>query len=526
MTMANSASTQVCRLEVRGAEHLAIAGATVSEAATVLGVDSADAAALRCVAQELAAVVVAHAFEPGDEVVVAVAVERRPGGVAVVVSDQGAPSHLTRTNAHPPRLAELIRLGFADELGFSSQGREGNNAELFKSLRYRDLRDDDDFQESADDLVGPAEGVTPEVEIRELRTTDTIDVARLFHRCYGYTAYQNAFVYEPARLAEYIEARRHRGTVALVDGRLVGHVASAVDRDDATTGYVGMLVVDPAYRQYKIAGQLTFAHGMRMLEEGFIGAHGSAVTAHTASQKITLKFGGHEVALLVAEQQPDIEFKAIGDTGEPAPDGAVDEAPNELRRSNVWFYTGMGKEPEREVHVPAAYREIVETLYENATLPRTLADATTRLPQDVPEHSRLDLQLKHEAGVAIIKAVEFGRDFVAALQHQLNQLRLNRFDVVRLVMPMSNSLTAYFGAGLQELGFFFCGVFPEMENGDLLVLQYLNNVEVDQDEILVASEFGEKLRSFVLADRAATQRNADNRIRSRAHMTRIYEALQ
>ena len=517
--MSDTSTDEVCRLEVRGSAHLAIAGATVGEAAMLLGVQAGDCAQLRVVTQELAAVVVENAFEPGDDVVIEVAVARRPGGVSISLSDQGAPSHLTRTSTHPPRLAELIRLGFADELGFESHGRDGNTAALFKKLQYRDLRDDSDFTEIDDSVVAPAEGVVPEIEIRALTADDTLEVARLFHRCYGYSAYQIAVVYEPDRLAEYIEAGRHLGTVALVDGRVIGHIASTVDRRDSIVGLVGMLVVDPAYRQYKVAGKLTMAHALRMLELGMIGGYASAVTAHPASQKISLKFGGHEVALLVAEQQPNIEFKAIGDEADDAEE-------NTLRRANIWFYNGMGQEPQREVHVPQSYREITETLYANAALPRTVVEPVKRLPQDLPEHSRLDLQLRHEAGVAVIKPVEYGRDFVAALQHQLNQLCLNRFDVIRLVMPMGDPLTSYFGAGLQELGFFYCGVFPEIEDGDALVLQFLNNVEVDPAQILVASPFAEKLRDFVLNDHAATQQNADNRRRSRAHMTRIYEALQ
>ncbi|MDP3972307.1 MAG: GNAT family N-acetyltransferase [Candidatus Nanopelagicales bacterium] len=510
-------SATVCRLHVRGAESLPIASAAVGEAAMVLGVSPADCAQLRCVTQELAAAVVANAFEPGDEVALDVLVQRQPGGVSVVLSDQGAPSYLTRTSAHPPRLAELIRLGFADELDFSSHGRAGNNAKLFKKLRYRDLRDDIDLDEPGGEGETPLDGSIPEIETRELRPSDTLEVARLFHRCYGYSAYWFEIVYEPERLAEFIAAGRHRGTVALVNGRIVGHMATTVDRPDSVVGLVGMLVVDPAYRKFKVAGQLTLAHAMRLIEQGFIGQYSSAVTVHTASQKIALKFGGHEVALLVADVQPNVEFKEI--------DGA-DASQGGLRSASVWFYNGVGKDIERRVFVPQVYRDITESLYANAELPRTLQPPIQRPPEDVPETSRLDLQLRHEAGIALIKPVEYGRDFVSALQHQLNQLCLNRFDVIRLILPMADPLTSYYGVGLQELGFFYCGVFPEIDNGDALVLQYLNNVEVDPRKFLLVSEFGHQLRDFVLADRAATERNLENRQRSRAHMTRIYEALQ
>ena len=47
------------------------------------------------------------------------------------------------------------------------------------------------------------------------------------------------------------------------------------------------------------------------------------------------------------------------------------------------------------------------------------------------------------------------------------------------------------------LGFFFAGVIPEMPQGDVLRLQYLNNVNIDLDEIVTASEFGEELANYV-----------------------------
>jgi len=506
----------VCSVSINGASHLPIAGAMASEAAVLLGISSDDAARLRVITQELAAAVVESAFEPGDDVAIEVSIQRKPGGVCVVVSDIGAPSHLGKAGSPPPRLGELLQLGFADELTFRSAVRQGNEAELFKYLQYRDLREDTDLDEVVDLAEVPSEEDTePKIVVRPLEVADTLEVARLFHRCYGYSAYQVAIVYEPDKLAEYITAGRHRGTVALVNGRLVGHIASTVDSPTSITALTGMLVVDPAYRRFKLAGQLTFAQGMNLIENGFIGIYSSCVTAHVASQKIALKFEGHEVALLVAEQQPSLEFRDI-ENGEQS----------EYRRANIWFWNGIGKEQHRELHIPRAYHEITRALYDNAKLPRTIADVTLRVPSEVAEASVLDLLLKHEAGIANIKVVSYGHDFVAAVQNQLNKLCLNRFDVIRLQMPAGDPLSSYYGSGLQELGFFYCGMNPEIHNGDVLVLQYLNNVDVDPDEIKVASEFGEELRDFVLADRAAASANADNRRRSRAHMARIYDVLQ
>ncbi|MCD6176727.1 MAG: hypothetical protein J7K29_02705 [Candidatus Cloacimonetes bacterium] len=37
-----------------------------------------------------------------------------------------------------------------------------------------------------------------------------------------------------------------------------------------------------------------------------------------------------------------------------------------------------------------------------------------------------------------------------------------------------------------------------MDNGDVLRLQYLNNVEIDPNKIVAASDFGKELADYVL----------------------------
>ena len=60
----------------------------------------------------------------------------------------------------------------------------------------------------------------------------------------------------------------------------------------------------------------------------------------------------------------------------------------------------------------------------------------------------------------------------------------------------------------------------------MLVLQCLNNVEVDPDQIVVASDFGAWLLDFVLADRRTAMDRQTMRVRSRTRMARVFEALE
>ncbi|MEZ5116476.1 MAG: GNAT family N-acetyltransferase [Candidatus Nanopelagicales bacterium] len=509
---AEAQPAQWCRLHLSDRAALPLAGGVVGDAALVLGLGLDDAARLRALTQELCLSVAAEGFPDESVLDIDVALERRAGAVAVVVTDAGAPSHLTRPGAQPPRLTELVRLGFADELSFAALGRQGNRAELVKRLHYANVRAELDEAGEAPVEEVP-DDVAERIAYRPLEPEDTLEVARLFHRCYGFTAYYAEEMYEPDRLAELVRAGLHIGTVATVDDRLIGHVSSSVDRPDAKVGVIGELVVDPAYRRFHIAGQLTLQHGMRLLAQGMIGQYSACVTVHPASQKIALKYGGHEVGVLLAAQLPSLSFRDIDDE-------------TRGRKAVVWVYAGAGQEPERSVHVPPHYRERVETIYQNANLPRVLVDPGARTPADAPERSELDLQLKAEARTGLVRVVTYGRDFISAVQNQVRELCLHRFDVIRLHLPLADPGTAAYGSGLRELGFSFCGVFPEfLPDGDALVLQYLNDQQVDPDEIQTASDFGAQLLQDVLADYRSTLRLGEERQRSRARLARIYESL-
>jgi serine/threonine-protein kinase RsbW len=51
------------------------------------------------------------------------------------------------------------------------------------------------------------------------------------------------------------------------------------------------------------------------------------------------------------------------------------------------------------------------------------------------------------------------------------------------------------------LGFFFACIIPELRNGDVLRLQYLNNVELDPASLVLYSDSARALLDAILADR-------------------------
>lgn len=497
-----------------------LAGATVAAAAELLGLSAAERIRLHALVEELLESILMDSFAGEDALDIDVTVERRPGAMAVVVQDRGAPSEFA-AGAAPPRITDLVRLGFADGMEFRNEGLKGNRAVLVKQLHYASLGEDATFiRDTAEaDAAGEAEIALDDngeaiLDIRAMTPDDVVEVARLFYRVYGYSAYYAAAVYEPEKLAEFVRAGTHIGTIAITSsGRIVGHLATKVATPGSTTGLIGLLAVDPAFRRHHIGMRVGIAHITRLLELGFIGQFTEAVTVHEGSQRLALRSGGHECGMQLAAQSGSLDFRGF-------------DVSAERRKSVLLFYGAINTTPERTSHVPPGYVELVTRIYQEGNLPRTVqSDMHRDLLEDLPEHSVFRLGLRSEANLGVVIVESYGRDFVSALQTRMAEIQLNRFELIWVYLPLNNPLTSYFGSGLQEIGLSFAGIYPEYKDGDALLLQSLNNVEVDLSETAIVSDFGRYLADAVVADWRKAEQTIAQRSRSRAAMAWIYEAM-
>jgi hypothetical protein len=81
----------------------------------------------------------------------------------------------------------------------------------------------------------------------------------------------------------------------------------------------------------------------------------------------------------------------------------------------------------------------------------------------------------------------------------VRDLSLHRVDCIYVDLPLSHPATPIAAAGLNDLGVFFGGIIPEAHSGggDMLRLQYLNNVEIEAGDVSTASDFGEELLGLI-----------------------------
>ena len=463
----------------------------VRDTARRLGLHDEAAEHLDRVVEVVCRNVVEHAFEPGNDGWYDVLVLRRPGQVVVAVEDQGLPfDYECFKDGDDPALGEMVHRSFADEVRFVNLGRRGNRVELIKDLPHADVRDhlsEDEHRETAE---APAVSGGVRLEIRMMRSEEAPALSRAVYRSYGYS-YDWDDIYYPERIRELQESGLMSSCVAVSpEGEFVGHLALTVERPGAPVAEAGQAVVDPRFRGHQLFAKMKTFLASRAAEGGMYGLYSEATAVHPYSQKGNLHLSARETGFLLGYIPPSVSYKEIGE----------DRAGR--RGSVALMYMRTNQEPEREIYPPSRYRDAVRRVVEHNGLRRAVADAPHVRPE-VPASSRVDVRVRQDHNLAVLRAAEPGEDLQELVMSRLRELCLHRIDVIYVDLPLSNPATQICGDSLEELGFFFGGILPEARDGDVLRLQYLNNVEIERGDVSTASNFGEELLDLIFRQRDA-----------------------
>ena len=279
-----------------------------------------------------------------------------------------------------------------------------------------------------------------------------------------------------------------RSCVAVTpEGEFVSHLALTLERPDSPVGEAGQAVVDSRFRGHWLFERMKTFLAERAKEWGRYGLYSEATAVHPYSQKGNLHLGAKETGYLLGYIPASVFYKDIGEDREAQ------------RGSVALFYMRVDAEPEREIYPPVAYQETVQRVIEHNELPRIIQNASE---PEMPTSSRVSVNVHRDHNLAFLRVEEPGADLGELVRLRLRELCLHRVDCIYADLPLSHPATAQAGAGLRDLGFFFGGILPEAHDGatsgDVLRLQYLNNVEIKPDDVHTASDFGRELLGMVL----------------------------
>jgi N-acetylglutamate synthase-like GNAT family acetyltransferase len=337
--------------------------------------------------------------------------------------------------------------------------------------------------EAAPRRARSGEQMTGSIEVRAATPQDAEAIAQLLYENY-HLSYVHADFYRPRYLMTALTSAELLSAIAVHDGRVIGHHA-LMPVPEVTSAETGAAVVHSAYRGLGIFGRL-FEHTLDAARErGLASVFGDAVTIHPYSQRAERSHGYRETALQLGMVPAQTTMRGFGTQGP------------RRRTATLRSYRPFDVRP-REVALPTAYGELLESVYGNVGLSIEVRAEPAPLEGD-PVTAELD----EPRSLGFLRLRRWDekttRDLTPTVRHLLSRhVDVVYADVDLVAVSDVNEATAR----LNELGFFVAGLALHGPNGhDHLRLQLLDSEAIELDEIVCDSPFAEALKRRVLEDR-------------------------
>lgn len=458
----------------------------VRDVACRYGLDEASVRDLELATEEACHNVIEHAYEPGEEGYYKVKIHREPTCFRITVRDEGMPFNLQRLNEDEPTdIGVRLMRACTDEIRSKYLGKKGKVVELVKNFPFESVAEVETSttisMSSEVDLAPLSEIVT----LRLMRSDETVSLARLIYRVYGYT-YPHEDIYYPEKFASLIESGLVTSCVAVNEqDEIVGHLGVFLETPEDHVGESALAAVDPRYRGRGLFPRMKKMMMEEVVSRGILGLYSRAVTVHVASQKSNVKMGAKETGFVLAHSPPTAIFKKM----------KTEVA--DIRRTVALFYVPVVPDREQTVFLPHNHLEIISKIYKHTELPRVFKKVD-RDRVDLAPHSHIHSHVLPEMASAFLRVNEFGVDIIDELRLHVRDLKERKIELIVLDLPLNDPATAMLCPEIENMNFFFCGIMPEFLDGDSIRLQYLNNVAFDPESVDVYSEFAQEIFDYVV----------------------------
>jgi anti-sigma regulatory factor (Ser/Thr protein kinase) len=458
----------------------------VRDVACRYGLDEASVRDLELATEEACHNVIEHAYEPGEKGYYKLKIHREPTCFRITIRDQGMPFNLQRLeDKNSSDIGVKLMQACTDEVKSKYLGKKGKVVELVKNYSFEHLAE---VESSTNDTnksdLAPKSG---KVNLRLMRPDETVSLARLIYRVYGYT-YPHEDIYYPEKFASLIESGLVTSCVAVNEQEeIIGHLGVFLEEPEDHVGESALAAVDPRYRGRGLFPKMKKMMMEKVASKGILGLYSRAVTVHVASQKSNVKMGSKETGFVLAHSPPTAIFKKM----------KTEEA--HIRRTVALFYVPVAPDREQVVYLPDSHQEILKRIYQHAELKRVFKETNT--PQvNLKPHSLIHSHHLREMSSAFLRVKEYGEDFIDELRLQVQDLIQKRVELIVIDLPLKDPNTSFLCPEIEKMGFFFSGLMPEYLDGDSIRLQYLNHIAFDPETVDVYSEFAKEIFNYVIQE--------------------------
>ena len=488
--MGEKKNYQIAKLSaVAKVEFLPAVTQFVKQAAISAGLDEREAGRLEIVVEEACVNVIEYSFPDNKTGTYDVIVERLPGKIRVAVEDRGLPVDYTQfDNVNDSGLGVFLMRQIADELHFKNTPDGGKRVELVKNLPYKEVEELSQPVEKTPSteqtvLAPDSESVNVDFMIPDQGT----ELARFVCKCCGNNFSEESIYYPEKRTEEIESGLLDACVVHNPSGEIVGHLAMVLSDVDSMVGHSCQAIVDPRYIKYGLFKRMKEFMIDNANARGMYGLYSEVPADNIINQQSNISLNTHEIGVLVGHLISNFSR-----------DNKNTEEKN-IRTAAVIFYIKINEEPELNVYPPYHHKTIISKIYNKHKLNRTIRTTSrTNVDRVLADKTAVGVKIVPETSTAYLSISEYGLDFKQHIMFRMKEFIHRKIECIYLDLPLNNPYTQLLCASFEMLGFFFAGVIPELyESGDVLRLQYLNNVELGNKNLEMASEFGQELLEYV-----------------------------
>jgi N-acetylglutamate synthase-like GNAT family acetyltransferase len=465
----------------------ALVAGVVAPFARAAGIPGTDTRRLRAVIEALVGFTLRHAYPDDPWGEIEVTLEAGAGVTLIDVHDWGLPLTSAGGDAGPLPAPLAALADEAHDLRLVNLGGDGKR--LTAQVRTA----------TAHPAPGPpaapygrvthaaAANLRDAIRIRNASVDDAEGIARLLYENY-HLSYVHPDFYRPRFLAGELTAGRLRSTVAVHEGRVIGHHAILTSAD-AGAAETGAAVVHSAYRGLGVFGRM-FPHTVdRARGLGLAAIYGDAVTMHPFSQRAEHAHGYRPSALMLGMIPAAVTMRSI-EAGHP-----------ERRTAAVRSYLPF-EGTRRPVILPGGYEALLASLYDDLGLER----AAPAMPNG--ERDAVTTENDPTRGLAFLRVRRWYPGAAEDLVRRVRDLLAGHADLLYADVDLGAVREPDAAVScLNEHGFFLAGLLLHGPEGhDHMRLQRLNCQHVELDAIVCDSRTSQRLKQHVLEDRLRVER--------------------
>ena len=407
---------------------------------------------------------------------ITITAEGADGEFTVCVLDKGLPGDYEKTLTGTDRIGLTLMHGVVDEAAVENLGLEGRRQKLVKYYSRMPEFASLSKQPEAKIIDGA------EISVRTPKKEEMLDICRAFYNEYGLT-YVNDLIYYPDRFYAAVAKDQIHSTIAVdQDGHFAGHHGTFQWTNVPGIWESGMAVVNSNYRNAGVFKKMMARTYNYVHDEAkgkiFLGC---CITSHPYSQKLRLKYGSAPCGFCFNIAPPDIAastFKGSNDFS------------SEALAASAFDFTP------KTVYLPEELHDGANFIYKGMELPRELSTEILP-PPETPTKSAWSFNTRQLSGS--INLSQIGADCATRLRSDIYELKMRGADMITLYISAEVPCFNYAYEAAKSEGFFFTGILPNADQGDVVEMQKMVSCVVDYPSIVTTGPFTELLeivRSF------------------------------